>query len=69
MELGGFDGSEFLATLVADHGTSLAGLELGDLGLGGFFVILLSLVRFLGLDLVKRLVLVLLQPLKSSLDW
>lgn len=68
MELGRVERSELLATLVADHGAGLAGLELSNLSLGRLLVILLSLLSLIILNLFNRFVLVLLQPFESSLN-
>lgn len=60
--------SELLAALVANKRSSLSGLDLLDFGLS--IVVLIFLLSGSGsLDLINRLVLVILQPLKSTLDF
>lgn len=60
--------SEALAALIADQRLGLARLKLCDLGLGVIILIILFVVRGSSLDLLQGLVLVVLEPLKSSLD-
>jgi hypothetical protein len=60
--------SEALAALIADQRLGLARLQLCDLGLGVIILIILFVVRGSSLDLLQGLVLVVLEPLKSSLD-
>lgn len=70
VELGGIERPELLATLIADHRLRcLARLQLGYLGLSSFLVVVVvfGLSGLRSLDFVKRLVLVLLDPIKSSL--
>lgn len=60
--------SELLAALVANKRSSLSGLDLLDLGLS--IIVLIFLLSGSGsLDLINRLVLVILQPLKGTLDF
>lgn len=69
MELSSIERPKLLATLIAHHRLCyLAALQLGYLGLSGFLiVIVVGLAGLRSLDFVKRLVLVLLDPIKSPL--
>lgn len=58
--------SESLATLIADQGLGIAGLKLCNLGLCIFIIVILS---GSGLEILNRLVLVILKPLKGALDY
>lgn len=60
--------AEALAALVADKRASLARLKLRNLGLGVLVVVFLGVICFAGLDLVERLVLLMLEPLKRALN-
>lgn len=58
--------SESLATLIADQGLGIAGLKLCNLGFRIFIIVILS---GSGLEILNRLVLVILKPLKGTLDY
>lgn len=58
--------SESLATLIADQGLGIAGLKLCNLGFCVFIIVILS---GSGLEILNRLVLVILKPLKGTLDY
>jgi hypothetical protein len=58
--------SESLATIIADQGLGIAGLKLCNLGFCIFIIVILS---GNGFELLNRLVLVILKPLKGTLDY
>lgn len=60
--------SESLATIIADQGLGIAGLKLCNLGFC-IFIIVIFLLSGSGLELINRLVLVILKPLKGTLDY
>jgi hypothetical protein len=61
--------SESLATIIADQGLGIAGLKLCNLSFCIFIIIVIFLLSGSGLELINRLVLVILKPLKGTLDY
>lgn len=60
--------AKLLAAVIADEGAGLARLELSNLGFGLGLVIVLGLIRLRRLNLLDALVLVVFQPLQSTLN-